>query len=77
MAQERFGLNYDNDGDLDMLIGRLGSGGEKIYNNDGAGNFTQTAGLITIISDSTLDIMVWCPPRTTVRTARSARRSSS
>ena len=51
-------FDYDDDGDLDLLIGRLGSGGEKIYNNDGAGNFTQVAGLITIISDSTLDIMV-------------------
>ena len=51
-------FDYDDDGDLDMLIGRLGSGGEKIYNNDGAGNFTQVTGLITVISDSTLDIMV-------------------
>ena len=51
-------FDYDDDGDLDMLIGRLGSGGEKIYNNDGNGNFTLTSGLITVISDSTLDIMV-------------------
>ncbi|MCA9291455.1 MAG: VCBS repeat-containing protein [Phycisphaerales bacterium] len=51
-------LDIDDDGDLDMLIGRLGSGGEKIYANDGSGNFTQLSGIITIISDSTLDIMV-------------------
>ena len=50
-------FDYDDDGDLDLLIGRIG-GGEKIYRNDGAGNFTQVNGLITSISDSTLDIMV-------------------
>jgi len=51
-------LDYDNDGDLDLIIARLGSGGEKIYNNNGAGAFTQVAGVIQIISDSSLDIMV-------------------
>ena len=51
-------FDYDNDGDLDLIIARLGSGGERIYNNDGNGNFTQVSGLITIFNDSTLDIMV-------------------
>ena len=51
-------LDYDYDGDLDLLIGRLGSGGERLYNNDGAGNFTQTSGVFQVISDSTLDIVV-------------------
>ena len=51
-------FDYDNDGDLDLIIARLGSGGERIYNNDGNGNFTQTAGVIQIISDSSLDVMV-------------------
>ena len=51
-------FDYDNDGDLDLIIARLGSGGERIYNNDGNGNFTQISGLITVISDSSLDIMV-------------------
>ncbi len=51
-------LDYDNDGDLDMLIARLGSGGEKLYRNDGSGNFTQVFGVVQVISDSSLDIMV-------------------
>ncbi|MEE8153828.1 MAG: FG-GAP-like repeat-containing protein [Phycisphaerales bacterium] len=51
-------FDYDNDGDLDLIIAKLGSGGERIYNNDGNGNFTQVFGLITVISDSSLDIMV-------------------
>ena len=51
-------LDYDYDGDLDLLVGRLGSGGERLYNNDGNGNFTQTAGVFQVLSDSTLDIVV-------------------
>ncbi len=51
-------FDYDNDGDLDLIIARLGSGGERIYENDGAGNYTQTSGVIQIITDSSLDLMV-------------------
>lgn len=51
-------LDYDYDGDLDLIIGRLGTGGERLYNNDGNGNFTQTTGIFPVISDSTLDIVV-------------------
>ncbi|MHC5114066.1 MAG: FG-GAP-like repeat-containing protein [Planctomycetota bacterium] len=51
-------IDYDDDGDLDLLIARLGSGGEKLYNNDGNGNFTQTTDVFEVISDSSLDIAV-------------------
>ncbi|MCP3906131.1 MAG: hypothetical protein GY715_21110, partial [Planctomycetes bacterium] len=51
-------LDYDDDGDLDLLIARLGSGGEKLYNNDGNGFFTQTSGVFQVITDSSLDIAV-------------------
>ena len=50
-------FDYDDDGDLDLIIARLGSGGERVYNNDHA-IFTQASGIIQINSDSTLDIMV-------------------
>ena len=51
-------LDLDNDGDLDLIIAALSSNAEKIYLNDGNGNFTQAADLITGIADSSLDIMV-------------------
>ena len=50
-------FDYDDDGDLDLIIARLGSGGERVYNNDHA-IFTQASGIIQINGDSTLDIMV-------------------
>ena len=51
-------LDYDYDGDLDLIVGRLGAIGERLYENDGNGNFTQTTGIFPNISDSTLDIVV-------------------
>ncbi len=51
-------LDYDNDGDLDLIVARLGGTAERIYNNNGLGVFTEVTGLITPISDSSLDIKV-------------------
>jgi hypothetical protein len=50
-------FDYDNDGDLDLIIGRIG-GPEKVYNNNGLGTFTQVSGVIDAITDSTLDLQV-------------------
>jgi len=50
-------FDYDNDGDLDLIIARIG-GGEKTYENDGSGQFSQTTGVIEQIGDSSLDIGV-------------------
>ncbi|MEM7229251.1 MAG: VCBS repeat-containing protein [Planctomycetota bacterium] len=51
-------IDYDNDGDLDLLIARLGSGGERMYQNDGTGNFTQVFGVVEVVTDSSLDVGV-------------------
>jgi len=51
-------FDYDNDGDLDLIVARLGGTAERIYNNNGSGVFTEVTGLITAISDSTLDLKV-------------------
>ncbi|MGP1345124.1 MAG: FG-GAP repeat domain-containing protein [Phycisphaerales bacterium] len=51
-------FDYDNDGDLDLIVARLGGTSERIYSNNGSGNFTQVNGLITSIGDSSLDVMV-------------------
>lgn len=50
-------FDYDNDGDMDLIIASLGSS-ERIYTNNGTGTYTLTAGLIQAISDSSLDVKV-------------------
>jgi len=50
-------FDYDDDGDLDLIIARLGSGGERVYNYN-HGIFTQVSGIIQINGDSSLDLMV-------------------
>ncbi len=51
-------FDYDNDGDLDLIIAALFGAAERIYNNDGAGVFTEVTGLISGNGDASLDIGV-------------------
>ncbi|MFO0827583.1 MAG: FG-GAP-like repeat-containing protein [Phycisphaerales bacterium] len=50
-------FDIDYDGDLDLVVGSLGSS-ERIYQNNGTGAFAQAAGAITAVADSTLDVKV-------------------
>jgi len=51
-------IDYDNDGDLDLLVAALG-GPDRIYRNNGMGTFTQvTSGILPSITDSSLDVKV-------------------
>ncbi len=50
-------LDRDLDGDLDVLIGSLGSN-ERLYENQGGLVFAGVSGAFTTVSDSTLDLTV-------------------
>ena len=51
-------IDYDNDGDLDMLVAALGAA-DRMYRNNGTGTFTQvTSGVLPTLADSSLDVKV-------------------
>lgn len=50
-------FDYDNDGDLDLIIAAI-SGQDRIYNNNGAGTYTNVVGQITATADTSLDVKV-------------------
>ncbi|HWL93530.1 MAG TPA: FG-GAP-like repeat-containing protein [Phycisphaerae bacterium] len=53
-------FDYDDDGDMDIIIAALGSGPERILTRGPSGSYTLAAGAITAIpgGDSSLDIKV-------------------
>jgi hypothetical protein len=51
-------FDLDDDGDLDLVVAALFQSREKVFINDGAGNFTQDTTIITSNNDATLDVMV-------------------
>jgi len=51
-------FDYDNDGDLDLIIAALGGTSERILNNNGSGVFSLVSGIISLQTDSSLDIEV-------------------
>jgi hypothetical protein len=50
-------FDLDMDGDLDLVVGSLGSR-DRIYLNNGAGVFTESTTLMAAVSDSTIDVKV-------------------
>lgn len=50
-------IDYDMDGDLDLIVAALG-GADRVYRNSGTGTFTQQTGVMTAITDSSLDLKV-------------------
>ncbi|MFM7135184.1 MAG: FG-GAP repeat domain-containing protein, partial [Planctomycetota bacterium] len=50
-------IDYDMDGDLDLIVAALG-GADRVYRNGGTGTFTQQTGVMTAITDSSLDLKV-------------------
>lgn len=54
--ESRF-FDYDNDGDLDLIIGRFNNV-DRVYTNNGAGVYSDTPNVIQGVSAPTLDIAV-------------------
>ena len=50
-------VDMDMDGDLDLIVGSLGTR-DRIYLNNGAGLFTENTTLMAAVSDSTIDVKV-------------------
>jgi hypothetical protein len=50
-------LDLDMDGDLDLVVGSLGTR-DRIYLNNGTGAFTESTTLMAAVSDATLDVKV-------------------
>lgn len=50
-------IDYDMDGDFDILVGSLGPR-ERMYRNDGGLSFSLASGVLPSVSDSTLDLTV-------------------
>jgi len=48
-------LDYDNDGDLDVFVARIG-GSDKAYNQGPSGTFTFASGVIQTLTDTSLDL---------------------
>lgn len=47
-------LDFDDDGDLDIVVVSLSSNGERLFENDGTGHFTRVAGAFTALRDPSL-----------------------
>lgn len=47
-------IDYDNDGALDIVVGSLSSASERVFHNDGAGNFSVVSQAFSATNDSTL-----------------------
>jgi len=50
-------LDYDSDGNVDVLVGSFATGGEQLFRNSGVA-FNKVSGVIQVQSDTTLDVGV-------------------